>query len=166
MLIIIRGNAGSGKSTIAEKLREIFPNPKKVAVIHTEIFYWEIVKGDSVETVMENTKRIIDNYLKNKYHVILEGTLSNKDKEGNLYINSILKIAKKYKVLIKQFFFETSFSELERREKSRNKISLEQLRHLYDKTLKTKRKDEILIDTSDKSTNEVLNEVRKHLSKK
>ena len=65
MLIIIRGNACSGKSTIAEKLRTYFKNQKKTAVIHTTIFYWEIVRGDNPKVVMENTKRILDNYLKN-----------------------------------------------------------------------------------------------------
>ena len=163
MLIIIRGNACSGKSTIAEKLRDYFRN-KTTAVIHTEIFYWGIVKGDSSEVVMENTKRILDNYLKNKYNVILEGTLSKKNKKGKLYVKDFLKVAKKYKVPIKEFFLEADFSELKKREKGREKISLKRLKEFYDETHKTKSKHEIVIDTSKKSINQVLNELKKHLS--
>ena len=163
MLIIIRGNACSGKSTIAEKLRSYFKE-KKTAVIHTEIFYWGIVRGDSSEVVMENTKRILDNYLKNKYNVILEGTLSKKNKKGKLYVKDFLKVAKKYKVPIKEFFLEADFSELKKREKGRGKISLKKLKEFYDETHKTKSKHEIVIDTSKKSINQVLNELKKHLS--
>ncbi len=163
MLVIIRGNACSGKSTIAERLRTSFKNPKRVAVIHTTIFYWEIVHGDTKKMVMENTKDILNNYLKNKYDVILEGTLSDKNKKGNLYVSDFLKLAKKYKVPSKEFFFEADFSELKKREKNRKKISLKRLKEFYDKTNKTKKGDEIIIDTSKKSINKVLREVRGHL---
>ena len=145
---------------------ENFKNQKKTAVIHTTIFYWEIVEGDSPEIVMENTKRILDNYLKNKYNVVLEGTLSNKNEKGELYIKDFLKLAKKYNIPTKEFFFEASFSELKKREKNRKKISLKKLKEFYNKTHKTKRKEEIVIDTSNKSINQVLNEVKKHLSSK
>lgn len=155
-LIIIRGNACSGKSTIAEKLRKKFKNLKKVAIIHTTIFYWEIVEGDSSEVVMENTKRILDNYLKNGYDVVLEGTLASKDKNGKLYLDGLLKVAKKYNVSVSQFFFKTDFCELKKREKSRKKISIKRLRELYDKTNETERESEIVIDTTEKSIKEVV----------
>ena len=78
MLIIIRGNACSGKSTVAERLRTYFKNQKKTAVIHPSTFYWEIVHEDKPRIVMEILIKILDTYLKNKYNVILEGsTLSN-----------------------------------------------------------------------------------------
>ncbi len=91
-LIIIRGVSGSGKSTVADELRKYFG--KDVAVIHTSIFYHEIVKGDKPEIVMENTYRILDNYLKNKYSVILEGTLSFKDKNNRYYFERFIRLAK------------------------------------------------------------------------
>jgi len=163
MLIIIRGNACSGKSTVAEKLRTYFKSQKKVAVIHTTIFYWGIVQGDVPEIALENTKRILDNYLENGYNVILEGTLSNKNNKGELYANQFLKVAKKYKVPVKQFFFKADFCELKKREKSRKKISLKRLKEFYDKTTETIKKDEIVIDTTGKSVLSVVREVRGRL---
>ena len=162
-LIIIRGNSCSGKSTIAEKLRKEFKNQKRVAIIHTTIFYWEIVLGDDPKIAMENTKRILDNYLKNGYNVILEGTLSFKDKKGDLYIDNFLRIAKNYNVSTKQFFFKADFCELKKREKKRRKISIKRLKESYNKTSKTIRKKEIIIDTTGKSIRQVVNEIKKEL---
>lgn len=165
MLIIIRGNACSGKSTIAEGLRDFFKK-NKVAVVHMSIFYWEIVKGDKPEIGMQNAERIIDNYLKNKYDVILEGsTLSYKDKNNGLYLDRFIKLAKKYRAPIKQFFFEADFEVLKQRERKRKQISIKKLKEFYDKSNKTKRKEEIIIDTSNKSINQVLIEVKKNLKK-
>ena len=164
MLIIIRGNACSGKSTVAERLRKYFKNQKKTAVIHPSTFYWEIVKGDKPKTVMENVIRILDNYLENKYNVILEGsTLSNKTESGEYYIDKILKVAKKYKTPVKQFFFKADFEVLKKRERKRKQISLRKLKEFYDKSNKIKRKEELIINTSNKSINQVVNEVKNRL---
>ena len=158
-LIIIRGNACSGKSTVAEGLRKKFKNQKKVAIIHTTIFYFGIVEGDSPEVVMGNTKRILDNYLSKGYNVVLEGTLANKDKKGRLYVDGFLKVARKYGVPVKQFFFKADFDELKKREKKRKKIPLKRLKTFYEKTNKTIRNDEIVIDTTGKSIRQVVREV-------
>lgn len=163
MLIIIRGTACSGKSTVADELRKSFKNKRKLAVIHTSIFYHGIVNGDKPEIAMENTLRILDNYLKNKYNVILEGTLSFKDKNGNLYLDKFVKLSKKYKTPLKQFFFQAEFSELKEREKKRAKISLKLLKKMYNTAINTKKDDEIVIDTTNKTINQVVNEVRRNL---
>ena len=163
MLIIIRGTACSGKSIVADELKKYFKNQKKLAVIHTSIFYHGIVYGDKPEVAMENTKRILDNYLKNKYDVILEGTLSFKDKKGKLYLDNFVKLSKKYKTPLKQFFFQADFSELKKREKKRRKISLKLLKKMYDITMNSKKKDEIIIDTTNKTIKQVINEVKRNL---
>ncbi|MBD3253378.1 AAA family ATPase [Candidatus Pacearchaeota archaeon] len=164
MLVIIRGNACSGKSTVADRLRNHFKNQSKTAVIHTTMFYWEIVHGDSPKIVMENTKRILDNYLRNKYDVILEGsTLSNKDKKGKIYLERFLRIAKKYKTPVKQFFFEADFEILKHREKKRKQISIKKLKEFYNNSNKTRKKEEIVINTSNKSINQVVNQIKKIL---
>ncbi len=154
-LIIIRGAAGSGKSTIAEKLRTFFPK-SKTAIIHTSVFYHEIVDGDAPEIAMENTKRILDNYLKNKYTVIIEGTLLFKNKKGNLYSDEFITTARKYKVPVKRFFFTASLGELKRREKKRRKISLRAVSKFYNLAIDSKEKGETIIDTTDKPISQVL----------
>lgn len=161
-LIVIRGSPCSGKSTIAEELRKAFPKGK-TAVIHTSIFYHEIVKGDIPEIAMENTKKILDTYLKNNYTVILEEILSFKDSYGKLYVNNVIRVAKRYKVPIKRFFFTASLQELEKRERKRRKISLRVLKKLYDTAMNSKGADEKVIDTTNKSILEVLKEVKKNL---
>jgi uridine kinase len=160
--VIIRGVACSGKSTIADRLRELFQEDK-VAIIHTEIFYYGIVRGDNPKIAMENTKRILDNYLENKYTVILEGTLSFRDSKGKLYVDTFVNIAKRYKIPIKRFFFVASLEELKKRERKRNKISLRSVKKFYNLALKSVKKDEIIIDTTNKSILQVLKEIKKEL---
>lgn len=162
-LIIIRGVSCSGKSIVADQIRKYFKEQRKVAVIHTSIFYHQIVNGDKPEIAMENTKRILDNYLKNRYDIILEGTLSFRDKKGKLYLDNFLKLAKKYKTPVKQFFFETDFLELKEREKKRKKISIGLLKKMYDTAIKTKRENEIMINTTNKTIKQVVKEVIKNL---
>lgn len=156
-LVIIRGVAGSGKSSVAEELRKHFP--KKTAVIHTEMFYWGIVQGDSPEVVMENVSRLVDNYLKNKYSVIVEGTLSFRDKRGDLYVNVFERLAKRYGVKTSVIFFDTALGELKKREKKRKKISLERLKKLRKIALESKGEDDFVVDTTNKNIGKVVKEV-------
>ena len=162
MLIILRGNACSGKSTIAEHLRSHFKDAQ-TAIIRTELFYWEIVRGDCPYVAMENTRRILDTYLKNGYHVVLEGTLAKRDEKGQLYIKRFLRTAKKHGVQAHVFFLEAQFSELKRREKARKKLSLKRLKELYGETNEARIPQEIVIDTSDLSINRVLAQIRTHI---
>lgn len=162
MLVILRGNACSGKSTIAEELRASFATAK-TAIIHTELFYWGIVQGDTTEVAMENTKRIIDSYLSNGYHVVVEGTLSRRDARGTLYVDGFLDLAQSYGVPVKMFFLEASFAELERRELVRGKISLDELRAFYEETNATRTDRDVIIDTTDKTTEQVRGEVASRL---
>ncbi len=155
--IILRGNPCTGKSTIAEELRNHFN--KKTAVIHTSVFYHGIVNGDSPEVAMENTRRIVDNYLKNKYNVILEGTLSFKDKKGKLYLDNFVNLGKKYKANTKIFFLEANINELIKRENKRKKISINRLKYLYKITSENKKENETVIDTTNKSIRLVLNQI-------
>jgi|TARA_B100001971_G_C18251112_1_gene578291 predicted kinase len=162
-LIIIRGVACSGKTTIAEKLRKYFPK-EKTAIIHTNMFYHGIVDGDkNNEVVIENARRIADNYLKNNYTVILEGTLSYKDKNGKLYLNKFISLGRKYKVKTIQLFFTTNFEELQIRETKRNRLSIKKLKKFYNRAINTKKNNEITIDTTNKSIEKVLIEVNKNI---
>lgn len=162
VFIIIRGVPCSRKSTIADKMREHFCE-KKIAIIHTSIFYHSIVNGDSPAIVMENTKRIIDNYLKNKYTVVLEGTLSFKNHDGEPYINCFIKLGKKHKVKTKQFFFYCDLKEAVRREKTRKKISIMLLKKMFNTALSIRSKGEFLIDTTKKSNKKIISEILGYL---
>jgi predicted ABC-type ATPase len=79
-LIIIRGNSGSGKSTIARELREAARNPKKVALVEQDYLRRIVLK----EKETEGTKNIglieqtVTYALDKGYDVILEGILYSK----------------------------------------------------------------------------------------
>ncbi len=156
--IILRGNPATGKSTIAEELRKNFN--KKTAVIHTIVFYFQIVNGDSPEIAMENTRRIVDNYLKNGYNVILEGTLSYKDKKGKLYLDNFIKLGNKYNINAKVFFLKADLNVLINREKKRKLISLNRLKYLYNITNKSKNNKDIFIDTTKISIEVVIKKIK------
>ena len=81
-------------------------------------------------------------------------------KSGEHYIDKIIKVAKKYNTPTRQFFFKADFDVLRKREKKRKQISIKKLKEFYDKSNKIKRKEEIIIDTSNKSINQVTNEVK------
>jgi len=77
-LIIIRGNSGSGKSSIAKQLRKEF-SPEKTSLIEQDYFrrhvLGEIGKdgGDNVDLL----ELVVKFSLKNNYVTILEGIMSS-----------------------------------------------------------------------------------------
>lgn len=162
-LIIIRGAAGSGKSTLAENLRKHLP--KKTAIIHTSLFFWEIVDGGDTQISLENTYKIIDNYLKNKYKVVLEGTLAQKTKKGRYWVDKLESLAKKHNKKAHRFFLTADLKELREREKKRKKITQKRLTEFYKKTHATYSKRDILIDTTHKSPNKLVTEIIEILRK-
>ncbi|MDP3964308.1 MAG: AAA family ATPase [bacterium] len=74
-LIILRGNSGSGKSTIAKKLRE--RSTRKIAIVEQDYLRRFILKekevddGDNLELI----RQTVEFALGRNYHVILEGIL-------------------------------------------------------------------------------------------
>lgn len=73
-LIVIRGNSGSGKSTVAKKLQSLYPN-LKVALIEQDYMRRNILreKGGMEGIHINLIKQNVEYCLKNNFHVILEG---------------------------------------------------------------------------------------------
>ncbi len=73
-LIVIRGNSGSGKSTVSRKLRDLFPDVK-IALIEQDYIRRNILREQGgVEGVhMDIIKKNVEHCLENNFHVILEG---------------------------------------------------------------------------------------------
>ncbi len=75
-LIVIRGNSGVGKSTIAKKLRN--PSDRKIAIVEQDYLRRSILgekekkDGDNIDLVFQT----VSFALSRKYDVILEGILS------------------------------------------------------------------------------------------
>ena len=129
-LIIIRGNSGSGKSTVAEKLRGVLGG--KVALIGQDALRRTILgESDSLENtdiiaLLEQTTHYC---LEKGYSVILEGILS-KPKYGDVLLRLMDTIPCNTHV----FYIDVSFEESLQRHITKpiaNEVSEEKLRSWY-----------------------------------
>ncbi|MEN8252024.1 MAG: zeta toxin family protein, partial [Patescibacteria group bacterium] len=115
-LVIIRGNSGSGKSTIAKCLRDEAMCSKKIAIIEQDYLRRFILKEKEVDSTdnIELIKLTVLFAFEKGYDVILEGILYSKrykqmieelmDKSSESYI----------------YYFDISFDETLRRHKTKH----------------------------------------------
>lgn len=115
-LIIIRGNSGSGKSTVAKNLRERLKG-QKVAWIEQDHFRRIVLKEkDKPENtdILGLIKQTVQYVLDNDYIVILEGIFS-KDKYKDILIELIENSSRESCV----FYIDVSLKETLRRHKAK-----------------------------------------------
>lgn len=76
-LIILRGNCGVGKSTVAKELRESARSAKRVALIEQDIFRLYLLKDEGWDSShhIELIRQTAEFVLTRGYDVIVEGTL-------------------------------------------------------------------------------------------
>lgn len=116
VLIVIRGNSGSGKSTTAKKILEKLPNIK-IVYIEQDYVRRTMLRERGSDSKGKNIKlieEIIRFSLKEKYDVILEGILLKR-----IYG----KMFKKLNLLTKNiyfFYFDIPYSETFKRHKTKN----------------------------------------------
>lgn len=114
-LIIIRGNSGSGKSTIAKSIREKAERNEKIAIIEQDYFRRFILKEKEQES--ENNIELIKmNVLfafKKGYDVILEGILFS-ERYKNMLEELIGKFDKNY-----IYYLDIPFEETIKRHKTK-----------------------------------------------
>jgi predicted kinase len=80
-LIVLRGPAGAGKTTLARSVQA--EADRLTAVIDTDIFNWEIVPGESnKELVFRNVVMLAENYLRYGYDVIVCGLIVTSEELG------------------------------------------------------------------------------------
>lgn len=82
-LVVLRGPAGAGKSTLARAIQRAIKT--KTAVIDTDIFNWQIRPGEDNKTVVyDNVAVITANYLRYGYNVIVEGLIITTEERGGI----------------------------------------------------------------------------------
>lgn len=110
-LIILRGNSGSGKSTVAMALRERSTAGRKIALVEQDYLRRHILKekecdnGDNIGLI----RQTVEYALANNYDVILEGILYE-PRYGSM-IASLIRLADLHWV----YYFDVSFEETLRR---------------------------------------------------
>jgi len=129
-LIIIRGNSGSGKSAVAERLRAALGG--KVAVVGLDTLRRTILKepdelaNTDIIGLIEQT---VTYSLEKDYTVIIEGILSKPK-----YRDLLMKLMESAKCKSSVFYIDVSIEETIERHKTKpiaNDVTAEQLRSWY-----------------------------------
>lgn len=160
-LIVIRGNSGSGKSKVAEMLREKIEG--KVAIVGLDTLRRTILKeSDKFENtdVMDLIKQTVTYCLSKEYTVILEGIFP-KQKYQNLIINLLESVSCKTSL----YYIDVSLEETIKRHLTKPAPILEEfgekeLKEWYLPQDYLDIKEEIIIDensTIDETVNLILN---------
>lgn len=101
ILLIIKGYAGAGKSTLAFEYAKQYD----FALIKQDTFIFELNPGSMLERIarapdtasgFKNILSVIENYMVTQKPIILEGTLVALEKHDPLDFEPILELAKKY----------------------------------------------------------------------
>lgn len=113
-LIVLRGNSGSGKSTVAKKLREI--SNRKIAIVEQDYLRRFILnekesQGSNNIGLIEQT---VEYALENGYDVVLEGILYF-PRYGEMLKRLVAKCPNNY-----IFYFDVSFEETLRRHSTKD----------------------------------------------
>jgi predicted kinase len=112
VLVVLRGNSGSGKSTVARKLRDRYG----VAVISQDVLRREVLgvadrrHNPAVELIDSVTRLALDRGL----HAIVEGIL-----RGDIYGNMLRSLAADHRGTTNFFRFDVPFDETLRRHASK-----------------------------------------------
>lgn len=82
-VIVLRGPAGVGKSTLAEALRDALGYP--TAAIDTDLFNWTIVPGEPNKRVVYDSLGLLaESYLRYDYDVVISGLILTDEEHGAL----------------------------------------------------------------------------------
>ena len=82
-VIVLRGPAGAGKSTLALAVQQALGYP--AAHLDTDVLNWQFVPGEPNKYVIFNVlQQITSTYLAHRYHVVIAGTIPTSEEAGAL----------------------------------------------------------------------------------
>jgi len=163
-LIIIRGPPGIGKSTIAKGLAKKLNGI--VSVIDVDVLRWDFIPKrtksfNDHNLVYKNLFDLVKNSLNENLNVIIEGVLAGKDNKGKSRIDQYNKFIKK-NIKVTKIFLKGYKSIQYKRLESRKKImiaktTIKDYNEWSNLSLKSITKDDIIIDATKKSEDEIIN---------
>lgn len=165
-IVIIRGKSGAGKTTISFELAKVLPNFAFVDI-------WKI--KEMFEPLNLKDRRHNKVAKSATYHIMREaikkiGAINfvlqeSKQSTVKKYLKDYLK---KHNYKIYSFFLDVNLENALKRNKARKKDTMPK-KHFIDQSkegLKNLDKEDILIDTSDKSLKQVINAILKEIKEK
>lgn len=156
--LIIRGASGSGKTTVARKISVKY----RAIIIEHDMFLFRLQRYKSegkegFELANHGFKCCFDYTVKKKRNLVLEGAFMSVDRTVNVlsltpYVRSLKKNG--YRVI--QAMLMSSHKEAKKRiEKREHLIPVDVYRKIKDQLRKSIRPEEILIDTSRKTSKQI-----------
>lgn len=161
-LIFLRGNSGSGKSTVAKSLREQSKSGRKIAIVEQDYLRRLVLKekerdnGDNIGLI----RQTVEYALANDYDVILEGILYGP--RYGLMIKSLIKKADQHWL----YYFDVSFKETLKRHNTKHnahEFGEKEMREWYNENDRLGFENEITIPEShnlDDAVKQILSETK------
>ena len=117
-LIVLRGPAGVGKTTLAKSVQAAAD--QRVATIDTDLFNWEIVPGEPDKAlVYRNLAMLAESYLRSRYSVIISGLILSSEEAGA--VHKLRRFAASRGVICLDFYCWASREVVVQRNRARDK---------------------------------------------
>lgn len=164
-VIIIRGYCGSGKSSVAKHLAK----KNEFAFLEYDNFLWNMntTKKPSkfeYEIAFRNFLSVLKNYLTTKKYILIEGPLVPRTKDDPFEIKKVVSIIKNSNCELRIFQLIANETVCIQRMKKRNHVVPKWERDMFkQKHDDSIQKNEIVIDTSNLTLQQTVNNINKHL---
>ena len=173
-VLIIRGYCGAGKTTLASK----YAKKHNCALLEYDRFLWNLnsylwkkgpakhITHKEYEITFKNYMDVLRNYLESGRDVVLEGILIHQSRNDPFHIENLVSEIKKTKskYTIIQLRLDESIS-VERMKERGWVVKKKSWEHVKQEEQKELQPNEIVIDTTKKSKEEVLKEIEKEVRK-
>ena len=117
-LVVLRGPAGVGKTTLAKSVQATAA--QRVATIDTDLFNWEIVPGEPDKAlVYRNLVMLAESYLRSRYSAIISGLILSSEEEGAM--QKLRRFAASRGVIFLDFHCSASREVVVQRNRTRDK---------------------------------------------
>ena len=171
-LIIIRGASGVGKSSVAELLARKLGKgtahvPVNITLFDLIIDYLKFPHTKMINLSYDNAEALVRNFLRANFTVVTDHMFARTTNKKSR-LEKMIQIGKRNKAKVYVFELHADLSMVRSRAKQRArqtdiKTNYKKIDSRYKKSLRTRHKNAIIIDTADKSVNQTVNEIMKRL---